>query len=298
MEICINNAFDLKLKNLANTNVAYWAEKLMVFFEAGTPYRIDPTTLETIGEENMQIPELKSGMSVLVQPLRDFSKELHDSLFGTSMTAHPKVDAAKESFISWIWRAKVNLEKGPLDTNPMITIYEWNAIPSNPPISSKTHTFMHTTVSPHDFSFSENYYVFIENRVSGDTVPYILGAKTPASCVEIDPTKPMVLNLVHRSTGIDEFLCQDLVPGFTIHSICAFEKNNSLVLFTTAWKSETVASGSVKGGLLGSWEGTAPLFDDIPVTLLYKTVYDLGSRKLVSHAPGKSHQMLTRNPKL
>ena len=59
----------------------------------------------------------------------------------------------------------------------------------------------------------------------------------------------------------------------------------SVELFTTAWKSETVASGQVKGGLLGSWEGAAPLFDNIPVTLLYRTVIDAASGRLLSHAP-------------
>jgi hypothetical protein len=32
-----------------------------------------------------------------------------------------------------------------------------------------------------------------------------------------------------------------------------------------------------KGGLLGAWEGAAPNFDDIPLTLLYRSVVDLES---------------------
>ena len=96
----------------------------------------------------------------------------------------------------------------------------------------------------------------------------------------------------------------NLAPGFTIHSVCAFENvrnmgkgetpnqtgggiPNTLELFTTAWKGEEVASGEVKGGLLGAWEGTAPVFTEIPVTLLYRTTFDLISKKLVSHVPVK-----------
>jgi hypothetical protein len=66
----------------------------------------------------------------------------------------------------------------------------------------------------------------------------------------------------------------ELSPGFTIHSVCAFERNDDddkhiIELFTTAWKSDVVASGAVKdSGLLGCWEGTAPVFENIPVTLL------------------------------
>ena len=58
-----------------------------------------------------------------------------------------------------------------------------------------------------------------------------------------------------------------------------------LKLFTSAWDSETVGSGCVKGGLLGAWEGTAPQFDEIPTTLLYETVVDLSTGKLVRHGP-------------
>lgn len=70
-----------------------------------------------------------------------------------------------------------------------------------------------------------------------------------------------------------------LTPGFTIHSCCAFERNNImevrtadtpllldytvtsltpltptlLQLYTTAWKVESVMNGEVIGGLLGNW---------------------------------------------
>ena len=45
----LNNAFDFKLKNIANTNVIYWGGKLLALWEAAEPYRLDPSTLETIG---------------------------------------------------------------------------------------------------------------------------------------------------------------------------------------------------------------------------------------------------------
>jgi len=188
------------------------------------------------------------------------------------------------------------LKKGPLATTPTINIYEYDSLMKLK--STTVHKFFATSVAPHDFSISDNHYVFIENRVSGDTLPYILGTSCPAECVEIDPSLPMVLNIVKRpsqevnSTSRDTFTLQ-LKPGFTIHSVCSFEicKNvngksvNVLELYTSAWKCDTVESGKVKGGLLGSWEGSAPKFDDIPETLLYKTEVDLDRKILLSHAP-------------
>ena len=35
-----------------------------------------------------------------------------------------------------------------------------------------------TAIAPHDFSITKNYYVFIENRAGGDTIPYLLGKNT------------------------------------------------------------------------------------------------------------------------
>ena len=45
------NIFDFKLKNIANTNVIYWGGKLLALWEGGEAYRLDPYTLETLGNE-------------------------------------------------------------------------------------------------------------------------------------------------------------------------------------------------------------------------------------------------------
>ena len=215
-------------------------------------------------------------------------------------------------FKSWIWRAEVDPAKGPLDTRPVLSIYEWDET-MRVTKNEVNYKLENTTVSPHDFSITKNYYVFIENRVQGDTLPYLLGTKCPAQCVDIVPNEPMIINLVPRNNVYDKksiSYTSALDPGFTIHSVCAFEnltKNASqssqssspfssssncidkdsgtIELITTGWKTETVASGSVKGGLLGSWEGKAPLFDNIPVTLLYHTILDLETLQLISHSP-------------
>ena len=97
--ICLNNMFDLKLKNLANTNCIYWGGRLLTLFEASVPYRIDPYTLDTIGEDDMEVPSLRPGVTVLVPSLRDFNAALHDRLFGSAMTAHPKVDKLRDTLI-------------------------------------------------------------------------------------------------------------------------------------------------------------------------------------------------------
>ena len=139
------------------------------------------------------------------------------------------------------------------------------------------------------------YHCFIENRLEGDINQYILGNKTPAECLRLSASQPMILNLVPRpntsaiSSDDDkkkEVIRVELGPGFTIHSPCAFENNQgNIELYTTAWDSQAVKNGAAKGGLLGNWEGTAPDFEDIPLTLLYKTIVNPTTGELISHAP-------------
>lgn len=68
-------------KNAANTSVIYWNHKLIVFYEGGIPYTIDPDTLETIGPYKPTPNIFKEGF-----PLR--SNILPS---GVISCAHPKI---------------------------------------------------------------------------------------------------------------------------------------------------------------------------------------------------------------
>ena len=302
--LCLNNAFDLKLKNLANTNAVAWGGKLLALYEAGVPILLDPHTLETVGEYDLGLGDaLRSGISVRVPSLLSAFPALHARLFGASMTAHPKIDAARDRLVSWTWQAEVSPDRGPLDTRPMLSIYEWDRDLKvlEPPV---LHRLESTTVAPHDFSLTRDYYVLVENRLSGDVTPYLLGKTCPAECVSIEPASDMILNLVPRPSGRkagSPALRIPLdTPGFTIHSACAFQDgpdDGRLTLITTGWLTDTVKGGKVRGGLLGSWEGTAPQFDNIPLTLLYKTEVDIESATLLSHAPASGlEQTIIEHP--
>ena len=73
------NFLDVRLKNTANTNVIYWANRLMALWEGGNPYRLEPDSLRTIGEYKLK-GLLKSG-----QPF----------------SAHPKIDANTNRLITF-----------------------------------------------------------------------------------------------------------------------------------------------------------------------------------------------------
>ena len=45
------NAFDIFMKNAANTSIHLWGGRLLALFEAGQPYAMDPYSLETLGTD-------------------------------------------------------------------------------------------------------------------------------------------------------------------------------------------------------------------------------------------------------
>jgi len=46
-----HNAFDIFMKNAANTSVVLWGGRLLALFEAAQPTAMDPTTLQTLGPD-------------------------------------------------------------------------------------------------------------------------------------------------------------------------------------------------------------------------------------------------------
>jgi len=79
------NPLDLSFKNVANTGVLYWAERLWALWEVGRPYELNPRTLDTLGESNMdgQIGQRLAGHYRVV---REPSGQLRCVCFGTLVT--------------------------------------------------------------------------------------------------------------------------------------------------------------------------------------------------------------------
>jgi all-trans-8'-apo-beta-carotenal 15,15'-oxygenase len=69
----------LKTKNVANTNVVFWAGRLLALWEGGQPYKLDPLSLGTAGATDL---------SACVPP-------------GKSLAAHPRLDAATGRLVAF-----------------------------------------------------------------------------------------------------------------------------------------------------------------------------------------------------
>lgn len=76
----LGNFLQLKMKNVANTNVMYWGGRLLALWEGGLPYKLDPKTLRTDPKEYTMRGLLKKG---------------------DRLTAHPRVDSKRDRLVSF-----------------------------------------------------------------------------------------------------------------------------------------------------------------------------------------------------
>ncbi|AFY74249.1 lignostilbene-alpha,beta-dioxygenase-like enzyme [Synechococcus sp. PCC 7502] len=182
----LQNIFNLKLKNLANTNVIYHGQKLLALWEASRPYRLNPETLETIGIEN-------------------FDGNLNP---GEVFTAHPKFDPITGDMYGF------GVDAGPKST---INLYKVD-------LQGTLTKFANQKVDGfcflHDFVITPNYAIFAQNPVKFNPLPFILGFKPAATCIDLQPQTPTKL-LIFDRTG--KLITLETDPCFIFHHANAYE---------------------------------------------------------------------------
>lgn len=193
------NAFDVRLKNIANTNVIYWGEKLLALWEAAEPHRLDPATLETIGIDYLD---------GLLQP-------------GDSFAAHPRIDPACEMDNGEPCLVNFSIKAGLSST---ITIYEF--APSGKLLRRHAHSvpgfaFMH------DFAITPNYCVFFQAPISFNPLPFLLGFRGAGQCLQVKTNQPTQVIVIPRN-GVDPAQLIPVEAGFVFHHANAFEQDGSL----------------------------------------------------------------------
>jgi all-trans-8'-apo-beta-carotenal 15,15'-oxygenase len=189
----LSNIFDLRLKNIANTNVIYWGDKLLALWEAAQPYQLDPQTLATVGLDDLGgiIPS------------------------GQGFSAHPRIDP--QGFLV-NFGVKVGLSS-------QIHLYEFN---QNWQLLRQHQHPVNGFAFLHDFILTENYYIFFQNPVIFKPIPYVLGWTGAAQCLQFDPEQPTRILVIPRDGGaVRVFLTE---PGFVFHHANGYEQGDELIL--------------------------------------------------------------------
>lgn len=207
------NAFDFRLKNIANTNVLYWGGKLLALWEAAEPHHLDPRSLETLGLEYFN-GALSAG-----------------SAFG----AHPWIDPSSAQAGGAPCLVNFSIKPG-LSTT--ITLYELNSqgtIVRQSAHSTPGFAFIH------DFAITPNYGIFFQNPVVFNPLPYTLGLKGAGECIRFQPNQPTRIVVVPRpgndrspSVGAAQFL--ETQSGFVFHHANAFEQDGFVYIDSVCYE--------------------------------------------------------------
>ena len=205
----LNNAFDLRLKNIANTNIIYWGDKLLALWEAAEPYRLNPKTLETIGIDFLD---------GILEP-------------GDGFAAHPWIDPSCELDGGAPCLVNFSVASG---ISSKITIFEF--APDGKLLRRHAHSIPGFSFI-HDFVITPNYCIFFQNPVTFNPLPFLLGMRGAGECVKFEPNKPTRVILIPRDPKNTEIKTFSVESGFVFHHANAFEDGDRIYVDSIAYKS-------------------------------------------------------------
>jgi all-trans-8'-apo-beta-carotenal 15,15'-oxygenase len=201
-----NNLFDLRLKNIANTHVIYWGEKLLALWEAAEPHRLDPHSLETLGLDHLD---------GVLKP-------------GDAFAAHPRFDPGGEHTGGAPRLVTFSLKAGLSSTVTLLEFDPQGQLVSRHPYTIPGFAFLH------DFAITPHYAIFFQNPVSFNPFGFIAGLKGAAECIQFNPKQATRILLMPRD-GQGEMLTVEAPPSFVFHHANAFEQDGQVVIDSIAY---------------------------------------------------------------
>ena len=208
------NAFDFRLKNIANTNILYWGDKLLALWEAAEPHRLDPATLETIGLDRLD---------GVLKP-------------GDAFAAHPWIDPACNQDDGAPCLVNFSIKPGLSST---ITLFEFD--PAGKLLRKHAHSVPGFAFI-HDFVITPDYAIFFQNPVSFNPLPFLFGKSGPGECITFNPEKPTRIAVIPRAAqGSKKDKKPDLAfethAGFVFHHANAFQDGDEIVIDSVCYGS-------------------------------------------------------------
>lgn len=244
----LSNLFDLKLKNIANTHIIPWGEKLWALWEAAEPHGLNPKTLDTLGLD------LLDG---ILEP-------------GDAFAAHPRIDPGTVTKTNPGGdRRLVNFAVKP-GLSTAITVFELNEAGT---LVSKQTRSVPGFAFLHDFALTPNYCIFFQNPVQFNPFPFLLGMRSAGQCLQFDPKQPTRAIAIPRDPKAD-VKTFELDPCFIFHHANAFERDGKLIVDSVCYDSFP----SVEPGA----DFLQIDFDAIPAGELWRYELDLGAGAIAS----------------
>jgi all-trans-8'-apo-beta-carotenal 15,15'-oxygenase len=192
------NAFDLRLKNIANTHVVRLGDQLLALWEASSPHALDPESLETRGI---------SLLEGVLQPGEPFS-------------AHPRFDPGHHGEPRLV---TFGVKSGPRST---VRLMEFATTgPEAGRLLSDRRDSFNGFAFLHDFALTPHWAVFLRNAMAFNPLPFALGLRGAAQCLASKPGEAGEFWLIPRGEGAPVKL--PAPAGFVFHHLNAFEDAGS-----------------------------------------------------------------------
>jgi len=192
-------------RNVANTTIVRWGDRLVAGWEGGAPWSVDAKTLETRGEEHFG-----------------------GAIEGQTTLAHFKRDASQGRLIA------CSLGRG---RQTSFTFREFDAADR---VVQESHAAIDGMLFTHDFAMTPDWFLIAGNPLRlrpGNLASSLAGVGTFLHAVAPDSRKDGVLHLVPR--GREGAVRTVKLPGaaFVVHFGNAFERNGDLIVDACAFES-------------------------------------------------------------
>lgn len=203
------NVLDLRRKNLANHNVVRLGDDLLALWEGGSPHALDPDTLQTKGITLLQ---------GALQPQEAFC-------------SHPRFDPGHHGdrrLLSFSLKPGYNSS---LKLMEFAASAERSEIDPGQLLYQRTDTFKGYAFL-HDFAVTPNWAVFLKNNIHFTPLPYFLGQKGAAQCLESTNSVKPQFWLIPRDSGKhagEPPRLIDAPPGFVLHHLNAWEDGEEVL---------------------------------------------------------------------
>ena len=198
------NAFDLKLKNPANTNILPipGRDRVLALWEAGAPHALDAHTLETVGCDTIdgRVEPGPPGALPLDLPL---------PFTGDAVSAHYAACSTTERTVAWSWRRPA------LGDDLFVKLHELSDV-SGHAVGGADGVLEGVSFAPHDIGVTPTKACYLAAPASVEVLGYVLGFRGPAQGVFFDDTRirngeGTTLHALDRTTGgkAERYVCPD-----------------------------------------------------------------------------------------
>ncbi|GJQ15716.1 hypothetical protein GpartN1_g7507.t1 [Galdieria partita] len=246
----MKNILNIRMKNVANTNVLLWNGRLFALWEGGLPYELDPGNLITLGEKRLDASQ-------------------------SNFTAHPKLEPDTGRLIGF--SSQLGLQSSQL------TFYEWN---ENFHLLHQKSVRIPGFGFYHDFAITPNYYILFQGPIDFTPWKFLLGLCSAAECMNFQKDRPAKLFLIPRNSSAPVKQL-NVKSGFVFHFANAFEEEQGEMIMDVVRVPELFLGGISKASHEN--KSVVELVDyenQVPQSCLYRYRLDLsGSGKCMEERP-------------